>query len=344
MHGARRQVVEQDPGHGRVELGEQLRGIVGLEQREALAHEVGALLRGTGLPRDAGEEAQARALVSRSRAPTRTRSSVATAVTVSPVRNSRSPRSSSRGPAVGVVLGGVVDGQPGQVDRGVVGTPLGCPGRGVVQGRRHVVVARGRRQGEVAGPLLDVAGELREGRVHGAAFGGGRRLVAGLGHQRVGRHDPTVADLDQACGLRFAEGVEVDDRLRRLERRARAAATASSSRRAWTDTVSSRSEMRSRSVSGTGRGRPGARVLPRAQQGPCELDREERVAARRLLQAYERRPAEHVVEVLAQQVVQRTEAERPDVDAQVAVEAVEPQRQRAAPSSARSWRRPRRSG
>ena len=205
-----------------------------------------------------------------------------------------------------------------------------------------VVVARRRRQGEVAGPLLHVAGELGERRVHGAALRGRRRLVAGLRH----------------------EGWADTTRPLRISTRRAVSASPSASR----STIAS-------AISSVGLGRGGHR-----EQQPASLDRHrvepvgDEVAqrlgdgqrparatasspvrssarpssiaksglpARRLLEAHERRPAEHVVEVLAQQVVQRTEAERPDVDAQVAVDAVEPERAGRRPSSARSWPRPR---
>ena len=109
-----------------------------------------------------------------------------------------------------------------------------------------------------------------------------------------------------------------------------AAATARSTRRAGGDTVSSRSAIRSRSDSGTGSGPTRRGVLTGADERAAELDGEQRVPAGRLREADERRPAEHVVEVVAQEVVQRAEAERPDVDAQVAVDAVEPERERPA--------------
>ena len=135
-----------------------------------------------------------------------------------------------------------------------------------------------------------------------------RRLIEHGGEQRVREADHPVRELDHVVGERRLECGTVQlcgpqPAVRAGEQQRPARLVGSPSRRARTSASS---------VSGTGSGWVGSTFVP---EGACELEGEEGIAARRLVEAQQRWPREHSAEPRMQDRVQRARAEWADVHA-----------------------------
>ncbi len=167
----------------------------------------------------------------------------------------------------------------------------GVLGGGVeLGGDCRVGALRGERQ--VASAFLDVRDCIGERAVHRAALPERRALVADRGEQRVREAHVRVVELDHALpnGLleRVEDGLPVavgggDE----VDRRPRERCDLQQDVERLTGSRARRPPSSSRRLSGTRSGWPGDRPRVRADELAAELEREERVARRRLVHARE---------------------------------------------------------
>ena len=140
---------------------------------------------------------------------------------------------------------------------------------------------------EVAGPLLRIGHDLREATVECASMGVGDRSIHRGCEQWMRKPDPAMLGNKDARVLSLEHRSSASLSLATRQRsssivgRDSAAATSTASRAA-SDSAAIRSAASFWTLRGTGSGRCPPDSLAPARQGPRDLDREERVAARRL--------------------------------------------------------------